>query len=380
MHKIVFALDSFKGSLTSQQANAACAAAARSIFPGCLTVEIAVADGGEGTVEALAAANNCSWHSCRTCDPLGRPVSTRYAVDAASTTAFIAVADASGLPLLSPDELNPMLASSYGTGLEIRHAIENGCRNIVLGVGGSATVDGGIGLLQALGFRFTDSSGADLGRGGRILEHIHACDASAVPQAVAQARITVLCDVDAPLCGPRGAARIFGPQKGATPQMVEQLDRGLANLAAVLGSDLADCPGAGAAGGIAAALKACLGARLVPGAQAVLEMVGFESLVADADLLVTGEGRIDATTLGGKLPYAAMKAAARHGVPAIALAGHVADREKLLAAGFGSVLQITPEGMPLADAMRPETAAANLAEAIKRTKPAHIHCISANFL
>lgn len=362
--KVIFALDSFKGSLTSAQANAVCANAVRSLYPDSELVELCVADGGEGTVDALAASYRCEWHTCDSVDPLGRPISTRYAIATDIDTAFIAVADASGLPLLAVHELNPMLASSYGTGLEMMHAIKQGCRHIVLGVGGSATVDGGTGLLQALGFRFVDDNGLTLGRGGQILEQIADIDSSNVPKVVFETSITVLYDVDIPLCGPNGAAHVFGPQKGASPNMVESLDSGFSSFAQLLGANAAEHAGAGAAGGIAASLNACLGAQLVPGANKLLEMIDFEHHLKGTDLLITGEGRIDATTLHGKLPYIAMQEATKHGIPTVALAGLVSDKDKIISAGFSQVVQIMPPNQPLTTAMDPAIASENLSSAI----------------
>lgn len=364
MHRIVFALDSFKGSLTSCQAGDACAAAARELLPGCDVTVVPVADGGEGTVEALAATRRCTLRVCDTVDPLGRPVRVRYAL--AGDTAFMSMADASGLPLLAESERNPLLTSSRGTGIEIADAIAAGARHIVIGAGGSATVDCGTGLLYALGFRFLDRHGAEISPAGGSLTDIASViyPRGGVAEGV---RFTVLCDVDNPLSGPRGAAPVFAPQKGADSDAVRELARGLDSFSRLMPDPrVADMPGAGAAGGATAGMMAFLGAEAVPGAEAILAAARFADIITGASLVVTGEGRMDATTLGGKTPYAVLKAAKAAGVPVMALAGSVADRELLLAAGFARVESITPAGMPLHEAMRRETATANLGAAMLR--------------
>lgn len=361
METIVFGLDSFKGSLDSLTAGRAAASALAGIYH---TVVVPVADGGEGTVEALTFGHRCRSVVCDTVDPLGRPIKARYVRQ--GSTAYVAVADASGLPLLKPSERNPLLASSYGTGLLIRHAIDAGCRRVVLGVGGSACVDGGVGLLSALGFRFLDGAGEPVGQGGGELRRIAAVDSTTVSDEVRTTSFIVLCDVDNPLCGPRGAAVVFAPQKGAGAEEVRVLEAGLSNLSSFMPAGVAELPGAGAAGGIAAGMKAWLAAALMPGAKYILDSIGFDDIIRGAALVVTGEGRLDATTLNGKAPLAVMEAARAQGIPCAAFGGCVDAPERLVEAGFVSVCAITPAGMPVDEAMKPDVAAANLAEAVRR--------------
>lgn len=360
--KIIVACDSFKGSMTSAEAGEAAADGLRSVMPDAVVTVVPVGDGGEGTAQALAQALGASAVSCMAHDPAGRPVSTHYYIY--GTTAIIETAAASGLTLLSPAERRPLEADSSGTGELIADALRRGCRKIIIGLGGSGTCDGGMGMLAALGVRFADASGAPLRPCGKALEKIAAIDTTGIIPEARTATFCLACDVTNPLTGPEGAAAVFAPQKGADAQAVERLEAGLRNLSRIAaettGRDMSSHPGTGAAGGIGYALMEFFNTTSSSGIDTVLDVIDFDSIIAGADLIVTGEGRIDRQTLMGKTPSGILARGKRHGVPVVALAGSVEDRDKLLAAGFADVRGITPAGMSLAEAMRPDVAAANL--------------------
>jgi glycerate kinase len=324
--KVVAAPNAFKGSLSAFEAAAAIAAGVRRARPGAEVSELAIADGGDGTAEVLCRAGGGSFREQPACDALERPLHARFAW-LPDGTAVIDVATASGLARLASHELRPLAATSYGTGQLLRAALEAGARRIVLGVGGSASVDAGAGLLQALGVRLLDAEERELSRGGAALAQLARLDASGVVAAARSVPIDVACDVDSPLLGPEGAARLFGPQKGATPAMVEQLEASLAHFAAVLERDLGravtQVRGGGAAGGIAAGLYGVLGARLVPGIDLVLDQLGFERALDGAVLCITGEGRLDRQSLRHKGPLGVARRAAARGVPVLAIAGEI---------------------------------------------------------
>lgn len=363
--KIVVAFDSLKGSLSSAQANAAVASALRARYADADVAEVCVADGGEGTGDALAAAYGARRLTIKVADPLGRPVDACFHVNADRRTAIIDTAAASGLPLVASDERNPMLTSSYGTGQMIAAAVDMGCRTIMLGLGGSATVDCGCGALQALGFRFLDCRGTPLDRGGRMMAQIAGIDSTGRLDGLDKVRFMLFSDVDNPLLGPDGAAYTFGPQKGADRAMCEALDEGARNFMAAVTAggydDTSGMDGAGAAGGMGAAFTSILGARMLAGAPSILETIDFDATILDASLIVTGEGRLDITTLHGKAPFAVLQCARRYGIPVVAVGGGVADAEALRASGFAAVGASTPPDMPLSEAMRPDTAADLLA-------------------
>jgi len=329
--KIVLAPDSFKESLP---AVAAAQAMARGAVAACgdraplLAVQLPIADGGEGTVACLVAATRGRRMTTRVTGPLGDPVSAEWGLLGDGRTAAVEMAAASGLPLVPPAKRNPLVTTTFGTGELIAAALDAGARRIIVGIGGSATVDGGVGMAQALGGRFRDDRSREVGRGGGQLRHVVAIDLDQLDPRVAEADILIASDVQSPLTGPDGAARVFGPQKGATPEQVELLEAGLAHLAerirACLGVDVERLPGAGAAGGLGAGLVAFLGAAVRPGIDLVLEAVGYEAHLADADLVVTGEGRLDASSLHGKATVGVARRARDAGVPCIAVAGQVA--------------------------------------------------------
>ena len=323
---ILIAPDSFKGTLSAEAAAAAIAAGIRRAIPRARFRLIPMADGGEGTVEAVIAATRGKWQRCRVRDPLGRRITTRYGLAGGrAPRAVIEMAAASGLPLLQPAERNPLLTSTEGTGDLLRDALNRGARHIWMGIGGSATNDGGTGMARALGVRFLDRRGRDLPCGGGALAELARLDLTGLDPRVRQVAIEVACDVTNPLCGPAGASAIYGPQKGATPAMVRRLDAGLKQLAAVvrqqLGADVAAAPGAGAAGGLGFGLMAFCGAQLRRGVEMVADAVNLEAHCRGCDLVITGEGRMDAQTVNGKTPMGVAQAARRAGVPVVAICG-----------------------------------------------------------
>lgn len=373
MKKVALAIDSFKGSLSSREAEEAFEQGFRRAIPDCEVVKVEIADGGEGTVETLTEALGGRCIDIEVHDPLHRPITARYGTIEGGRVAIIEMAAASGLALLAPEERNPLLTSTYGTGEMIADAIQRGCRKVLLGIGGSATNDGGVGALRALGFRFLDCRGEELCGGGEILAKIDRIEYQERYKELSECEFTIACDVTNPLYGASGAAYVFAPQKGADEAMVEALDRGLRNFARVVegynGSMIGELQGAGAAGGLGGGLKALLDARLVRGIDMVLEAVGFADKIKGCDLVVTGEGRIDRQTLMGKAPSGVLAVAMAQGIPTIAIGGSVVWCEELRRSGFAAIEATTPEGMPLNEAMKPSTAKDNIirtAECIAR--------------
>ena len=324
-HKVVVASDSFKGCLTSMQVAEGVEAGIRKCCPDCQVVKLAVADGGEGTVDALLETMGGRRVSAEVSDPLGRPCMAEYAILNDEVTAVMEMSSASGLTLLKHEERNPLLTSTYGTGQMIADALDRGCRRFLIGIGGSATNDAGMGMLEALGCRFLDQEGNQLRGCGESMTRVVTIDMSDLRPEVNESEFIVACDVDSPFHGPEGAAYVYGPQKGATPEMLIHLDDGLRNMADLIaremGIQVADMPGAGAAGGLGGAFKAFLNAGLRRGAEMVLEAIGFDEIIKDADLVITGEGRIDAQTMTGKLPYAVARRAGAQGIPVLAICG-----------------------------------------------------------
>lgn len=376
MKKIVIASDSFKGSLTSKEVAEAVCRGINRILPDCKVVSICLGDGGEGTAEAIASFVPCNWMEVIASDPIGRKISARYAVcdNEGIKTAIIELASASGLTLLKDSERNPLYTSTFGTGEMILDAIRNGCRKFIIGIGGSATNDAGTGMLEALGFRFIDSEGNIIkGCNGLILNKIRSIDASKVPEEVLSSSFTVACDVRAPFYGNDGATRIFAAQKGAGKEEIEILEQGMSSFAAMIcnqyGINLQDIPGSGAAGGVGGALYAFLGAGLTSGADLVLDYAGFEDAIKDADLIITGEGKIDSQTFRGKLPAAIHKRATAGNVPVAAIGGIVdLDDKDIARSGFLDILAIQPvpeSPEELARAMDPATATVNISRTIR---------------
>lgn len=360
MKTILLAFDSFKGSLTSAEVTDAFEEGLRTALPDCQVKKVCMADGGEGTAEAIVSTRQGEWAEAEVLDPLMRPIRARYGLIDKGETAVIEMATASGLTLLSEDERNPLKTSTYGTGQLIADSLARGCRKLLIGIGGSATNDAGTGMLSALGFRFLDAEGNLLHGCGESLEKIASIDSSHILPELESVEITVACDVTNPFCGPCGAAYVFAPQKGANDAMVIQLDNGLRHFAQIIHSynkvDVSEMPGAGAAGGLGGAFSAFLNARLCRGVEWVLDALHFEELLKGCDLVVTGEGRIDHQTLMGKTPYGILQAATRRGIPTIAIGGSIDWCTELQESGFASILPINEEHLPLAIAMRPEVA------------------------
>lgn len=355
--KIVVAPDSFKGSLSAAQVADAITEGILRALPDTEVVQIPIADGGEGTVEALVRATGGTVIPVRAMNPEGIKIESFFGMLGDGDTAIIEMAAASGLPLVREDLRNPMTATSYGTGELIRAALDAGCQEIILGIGGSATNDGGVGAIQALGGHFLDDHRQEVGLGGGELSWIRSIDLSGLDSRLSHTRITVACDVENPLTGENGASSVFGPQKGATPQMVSLLDAGLRNLAEVirrdLGCDVEHLPGAGAAGGLGAAAVAFLHAELKSGIEIVLEATKFAEHLQDAALVITGEGRIDSQTLQGKTISGVVRLAASANVPVLALGGGVEeDGYQLLRHGAIAVLPIVNKPMSLQNACR----------------------------
>ena len=386
--KIVIASDSFKGSLSSIEVAESVEKGILDVLPSCNVVKVAVADGGEGTMEALCQTLGGKTVEIPVENPIGRTINASYVILEDGVTAVLEMSSASGLTLLTPSERNPMRTTTYGTGQLIADALGRGCRRFLTGIGGSATNDGGMGMLKALGYRFLDAEGNELSGIGASLSKVCRIDDSRVLQAVHESEFIVACDVDSPLYGPDGAAYVFAPQKGADPEMVRALDDGLRHFAEVTAmymnssengssanlddgeyllvngnviQDVSSMPGAGAAGGLGYAFVTFLGARLKRGVDMVLDAIGFDKMIEGADLVITGEGRIDAQTLTGKTPYGVLQRASRQSIPVMALAGLV-DLDD--SSGFTAIRQITPPDMRLSEAMLPAVASANLRRTI----------------
>lgn len=367
--KLVFAPDSFKGSLTATQICAALTQAASAHFPDAQCHSVPVADGGEGTVEALVTATGGSVHTTAVTGPMGLATQALWGL-LPDGRAVLETAQASGLPLVPEDSRDPLRASSLGTGELLAAVLQAGHRNILLGLGGSATNDGGMGLLCALGARFFDRQGRLLQGNGAALGQVDSVDLSALSPALEGAHITLISDVTNPLLGPEGATAVYGPQKGVTAETAKALEAGMARYAQVLsralGKDIAAFPGAGAAGGLGAALSGVLGAKMMPGIAAVLDAVGFDSLLQGADLVITGEGRIDGQSIRfGKVPAGVAERCAQYGVPVIALVGGMAEgAEAFYDVAQSSIMVVVPRPMALSEAM--ENAEAQLADAADR--------------
>ena len=388
MHRIVIASDSFKGSLSSLEVAEAAAKGINAVIPDCRIVCLEIADGGEGTSKVLTRHFHGQKMKVKVSDPLGRQIEAEYGIAKidGKQTAIIEMAQASGLPLLSAGERNPLSTSTYGTGEMILDAANRGCRRFIIGIGGSATNDGGTGMLEALGFIFTNYDGMKMtGLCGRSIKDISDIDSSMVPQAIAESEFIVACDVDTPFCGDEGAAAVFGPQKGATPQMVVELEDGMLNLNAVINQkyhiDLSSVPGSGAAGGLGGAFNACLGANLKRGIDTVLDTLGFNSILKEADLVITGEGKLDGQTKQGKVISGIVSRAHASGVPVIAIAGILdMSDEETKESGLAAAFSIGPRPITESDlkhAMRPEVASENItdtvAKALESLSPSWFH-------
>ena len=353
--KFLFASDSFKGTLTSEQTMELLARAAKDVFGDIEYSGVPVADGGEGTTDAVVAAENGQWIEAEVCGPMMEKVTARYGkLDA--HRAVIEMAAASGLPLVPIDRRNPLHATSYGTGELIRHALDQGFTDISIAIGGSATNDGGMGCARALGVRFLDDQGRELEGRGEDLEKVCAIDVSNLDHRVSGAKITVMCDVTNPLCGENGATWTFGAQKGATPEMQARLEAGMVNYRDVIRRQFAIDPdaikGAGAAGGLGAALMVFLGGEMKSGIDTVLDLIGFDKRLEDTDLVVTGEGRTDWQSCFGKVMQGVGERATKKGVVAVGLSGSLGrDAAQIFDHGIMSLMTTVDAPMPLEEAL-----------------------------
>lgn len=365
--KIVISIDSLKGSLTSIEA-------ANAIKKGILSVDnksdvviMPLADGGEGTVEALVQGMNGEEKVISVTGPINEKVNATYGILKETNTAIIEMAQASGLPLVPAELRNPLNTTTYGVGEIIKEAIEKGCRNFIVGIGGSATNDCGVGMLQALGFEFYDENDNLVGLGGKVLNQIKIIKTDNKLKELDECNFKIACDVNNPLYGENGAAYIYGPQKGATEEIVKELDKGLKNFAEVvkddLGKDIAHIGGAGAAGGLGFGFLGFLNSKLESGIKIILDEIKLEEVVKDADIVITGEGRLDNQTAMGKAPIGVAKLAKKHGAKVIAIAGCTTpDAVKCNEEGIDAYFSIVNKAMTIDEAMKKENATQNMIE------------------
>ncbi|OWA35903.1 glycerate kinase [Saccharibacillus sp. O16] len=371
----LLAPDSFKESMTAKEVCVAMEQGLRRVYPEAHFIHVPMADGGEGTVQSLVDASGGSLHDKEVTGPLGKPVMASFGLLGDGETAAIEMASASGIHLVARDTKNPLITTTYGTGELIRECLDRGVKKILIGIGGSATNDGGAGMAEALGVRFLDEQGRDIPRGGGGLDQLHRIDLSDADPRLQDVEMVVACDVTNPLCGEHGASAVFGPQKGATPDMVQQLDRNLSHYADViaeqLGRDVRDVPGAGAAGGLGAGLLVFARSELRKGVEIVLDYTELERKAAEADIVFTGEGGIDFQTKFGKTPYGVAQAAKRAGKKVIAVAGYIGEGiETLHDEGIDAIFGIVPGAGELSEllAAGPENVARtceNIARVLK---------------
>lgn len=369
--KVVVAIDSLKGSLSSMEAGLAIKEGVHVTHPDADVIVKPLADGGEGTTDALIEGLNGERIDITVTGPLGSPVNAYYGYLSDTGTAVMEMASAAGITLLTEEEKNPLLATTYGVGEMINDAIEKGCRNFIIGIGGSATNDGGIGMLMALGYDFLDEHGNDVGKGGQALAKVASICTDHVNPKLADCHIQVACDVNNPLCGENGATYVYGPQKGVTDEIKESLDQDMAHFARItseaLENDYSSAPGAGAAGGLGYAFLAYLNATLTPGIELILDAVDLEAELADADVVVTGEGRLDFQTSMGKAPVGVAKLAKKYHAKVIAFAGSV-TREACACneAGIDAFFPIVRGITTLEDAMKAENARENMRASVEQ--------------
>lgn len=364
--KIVIAPDSFKESLTALHVCEALEKGIKTHFPNAEISKVPMADGGEGTVQSLVDATGGQIIQAKVTGPLGKEVEAFYGILGDGKTAVIEMAAASGLHQVPMDERNPLITTTRGTGELILKALDQKVKHIIIGIGGSATNDGGAGMAKALGAKLINTNGAEIKEGGGSLNQLAAIDLTNFDSRLAEVKVEVACDVDNPLTGATGASAVFGPQKGATPDMVKQLDRNLAHYAAVIEKEMdihiQNVPGAGAAGGLGGGLLAFLSAELKPGVDIVIEATQLESYIKNADLVITGEGRIDGQTIYGKTPIGVAKTAKKHSVPVIAIAGSIgAGSEAVYEHGISALFSVVPGAVDLSEAL------AKAVENIERT-------------
>ncbi|NME05000.1 glycerate kinase [Psychrobacillus sp. BL-248-WT-3] len=355
--KIVISPDSYKGSLSATEVARAVSNAIHEVDPSIETVLLPVADGGEGTLEPLVIATGGTFVTATVQDPLGKQIEAVYGVLGDKETCVIEMARASGLTLLSQAERNPLKTSTFGTGELIRHALDQGFRKFIVGIGGSATNDGGAGMLRALGVEFRNKVKEEIQAGGGSLVNLEEIDISRMDKRIQSSQFILACDVDNPLLGKNGATAVFGPQKGVTPQMEDQLENGLKNLAnkiaEVKGIRVHQMPGAGAAGGLGGAFLALFPVQLKPGIEVVMESIQFEKHLEDADLVITGEGKTDRQTLSGKAPMGVAVAANKRGIPVILLSGFIEKESKVdLSTYFSKLVSIVDHSVSVEESLK----------------------------
>lgn len=356
MRKIVIAPDSFKGSMSAKEVTDKIEKGIKGVLGAVEIIKVPMADGGEGTVETLVDATGGKIINLKVLDPLGQERDSYFGILGTGRTAVIEMALASGLTMVPTHKRNPLLTTTFGTGQLIKAALDEGCREFIIGIGGSATNDGGVGMAQALGVGFLDEDGREIGFGGGSLAQLAQITLDGMDQRIEDCVFKVACDVDNPLCGPSGAAHVFGPQKGANPEMVKLLDRNLAHLAQIIkrdvGIDVERDPGAGAAGGLGAGLMAFCNARLQKGIELVIEATQLEEKMRGADLVITGEGQMDFQTAHGKTPYGVAQLAKKYNIPVVALVGSIGTGvEVLYDKGIDTIFSIVEGPMSLEDCM-----------------------------
>ncbi len=354
--KVLIAPDSFKGCLSASDNAHSIEKGLLKAAPCVNTVKMPLSDGGEGLVDALTASTGGKVLKQKVTGPLGGAVTAYWGKSGDGSTGIIEMAAASGLPLVPPEKRYPALTTTYGTGELIKAALEEGCQKLIIGIGGSATNDGGCGMAQALGVNLLDEEGKELGFGGRELSRLSTIDVSGLDPRIPDQEILVACDVDNSLTGPQGAAPVYAPQKGANPALVQELDANLGHFARILARDLEieveEVPGAGAAGGLGAGLMAFLGGKLTSGVELVMEQAGIDEELADSHLVFTGEGELDAQSIHGKVPVGVARRAVKHLVPVIALAGGTDEHlEELHQEGLTACFSIINRPMDLEEAM-----------------------------
>ena len=374
MKKIVISPDSFKGSLSAAEVANAIEDGIKNVFPNCETIKTPIADGGEGTMDILVNALGGEKVKVKVHDPLMRLIEVEYGLVNDGKTAVIEMAVASGITLINKQEQDPSATTTYGVGEMIKDALNRGCRSFLIGIGGSATNDAGTGMLKALGYRFLDKSDRETNGTGKALHSICSIDASKVLPKIKEANFIIACDVNNPFSGQNGAAYMYAPQKGATEQMTKELDEGMENFRKLIETekniDLNTVAGAGAAGGLGGGFAAFLKTQLKPGIEMMLEAVEFEKQLQNADLVITGEGKIDVQTVMGKAASGILDAASKNNVPVIAIGGSVENVETLNKSRFVSIFSVMPYPMTVEDAMQKDCAERNIrqtTEQIMRT-------------
>ncbi|QNO14607.1 glycerate kinase [Alkalicella caledoniensis] len=354
--RILVASDSFKGSLSSIDVCKAVSEGIKEVIPNCEVVMLPIADGGEGTLEAMSYATGGRLVEAICTNPVGERISGHYSISGDGKTAVIEMAKAAGLYLINREQRNPYYTTTFGVGELIIHALDKGCRNFIVGIGGSATNDGGVGMLQALGFSFLDKARNEIDTGGLALGKIDSIDPSNRDKRLDECTFKIACDVDNTLCGPKGASYIFGPQKGATPQMVKELDSTLKHYANVIHRDLGvkvlDIKGGGAAGGLGTAFVGFLNAELVSGVDLILDSLKFSEKLEGIDLVITGEGQIDDQTAHGKVPMGVAKRAKEQNIPVVAIVGSISGNvASLYQLGLNAIFSVVNKPMTLDQAM-----------------------------